>query len=78
MFSKILKSFVTLILNDIFDFLKLSINIYLNSYNMFDFNNKDENIFNYKSIIQDFILSEQYIIDYYDLYVEFKNNRIML
>ena len=58
--------------------IKLSINIYLNSYNMFDFNNKDENIFNYKSIIQDFILSEQYIIDYYDLYVEFKNNRIML
>ncbi len=49
----------------------LVILIFNNSNSSFDFNNKDESVFNYKSLLHDFIVSENYIVLYYELYCLF-------
>lgn len=64
------------ILDDVYknvsnDLLHLCIKIYLNNQARFDFNPKDDNIYDHKSILQDFILSENYVLDYYNLYQKF-------
>lgn len=51
----------------------LCVKIYNTSIQSFDFSNKDDSVYNYKSIIQDFIINDKYVEDYFSLYLEFKN-----
>lgn len=51
----------------------LCVKIYNQSVQSFDFSNKDDSVFNYKSIVQDFIINDKYVLDYFSLYLEFLN-----
>ena len=55
---------------------QLMVFMYDNCSDLFDFTNKDEVVFNYKSLLQDFIVSEKYAILYYELFCLFKCNDI--